>query len=272
MNDIFKYGRVISVDDNMDGYRIKVHIRGVDASDFKTDDLPYAFPFLPKTFSTKPKIGEWVFIISQDGDYTKDRFWIGPIISQSHKIKSDTLTALSFLKSGIIAPDESPKKIKKNDGVNGEDDDTVMYGRDSTDVIAKPNEVQIRAGKTLDGKTLNTTNPAYIQTKYNKSLEESTVNVVADKINLLTHKGTQDFSLITPNSLINDETYAKILEKAHQLPYGDILVEFIKLFLTAFYNHVHPYNGMKPDLTQKELKKLIDFDLNTILSNNVRID
>ena len=44
----------------------------------------------------------------------------------------------------------------------------------------------------------------------------------------------------------DDEAMAKILEKAHKLPYGDVLCDFFSLFLKMYMSHVHPYPGMQP--------------------------
>ena len=85
INNIFKYGTVVSSNDEFDGDRVKVHIKGIDPQKYKLDEIPYSFPLIPKTFYVKPKMGETVLVFSQDGSFNSDRFFIGPIISQPPK-------------------------------------------------------------------------------------------------------------------------------------------------------------------------------------------
>lgn len=271
-NILFKFGTVIDTTDYSDGDRIRVYIRGVDPSDYTKEKIPYAFPLIPKLIHIKPKIGETVLVFVQDGSYVSDRFWIGPVISQTHKLDIDTITALSFLNAGIIKPDIAPSTNPKNKGVPMENDDVGLYGRGDSDIVIKPHEVRIRAGKTNDMIELNTTNQSYVQVKHNKENESGCVNIVADEINILSHKSEKNFNLNDNADLIKKEDYQKIIEKAHKLPYGDILIEFLQIFIKAMSTHVHAYHGLPPDLTQNELKKLLSYNLSDILAKNIRIN
>lgn len=269
---LFKYGNVIDVEDQFDGDRIKVHIKGIDPSSYELDEIPYAFPAIPKLLHIKPKIGETVLVFVQDGSYDSDRFYIGPIISQPHKLGYDTTTAMSFLNSGLIKPDKAPSTNKNNKGVPMGDDDIGLYGRGSSDIIIKQDEVRIRAGKSQDMIEFNTTNPTYVQVKQNPENDEGQINIIGDNINILSHKSKDGFKLNDPTNLIDEEEYKKILEKAHKLPFGDVLIDFLQIFIKAMATHVHAYNGLPADLTQNELKNLLSYDLNKILSQNVRIN
>lgn len=271
-NDIFKYGTVVDVVDDLDGDRVKVHIKGVDPSKFVLDDIPYAFPLLPKQFYIKPKIGESVLVFAQNGSFLDDRFFIGPIISQPDKMAYDSITGLAFLRAGLIRPGEAPSTEPENIGVQLDSNDVGIQGRGSTDIIVKSDEIRIRAGKSLDLRKLNRNNPSYIQVKYDRATSEGAINIVGDNINLLSHKGIKNYNLIDANNMITKEDYSKILEKAHQVPFGDKLVEILNIIINAFTTHVHAYHGLAPDLSQIELKKLIEYDLSKILSNNVRIN
>ena len=74
------------------------------------------------------------------------------------------------------------------------------------------------------------------------------------------------------NELITKEEYDNIIQKAHQLPFGDVLIDFLKILVKAFSNHVHAYPGLPPDLTQIEVKKLLEYEMDKILSKNIRIN
>lgn len=272
ITSLFKYGTVVSVDDEFDGDRVKVYIKGVDPIKYTLDEIPYAFPILTKLFYSKPKIGEVVICFTQNGSFDDDRFYIGPIISQPHKINNDTLSPLAFLNAGLIKPDIAPSTNPNNAGVQFDNEDVGIQGRESTDIVVKPNEIRIRAGKTLDMRTLNKENPSYLQIKYDKLSNESSVNIVSDNINLLSHKGIDRFNVVDSNDLITDEEYTKILNKAHQLPFGDKLMELLNILIKAFSSHVHAYPGLPPDLSQIELKNLLEYNLDSILSKNIRIN
>ena len=73
------------------------------------------------------------------------------------------------------------------------------------------------------------------------------------------------------DDLISDQTMNEIIEKAHQLPYGDILIEFLEIFRKAFISHVHPYPGLPPCSTD-DVIKTTSYNLKDILSENIRIE
>lgn len=100
--------------------------------------------------------------------------------------------------------------------------------------------------------------------------ENSTINLVANKINILSHK-TNNFKLTDPNYTISPQEQQKIDEKAHPLVYGDKLIEFINLVKEFIVSHVHPYNGMSP-VKSDTVQKILNFDLNQIINENIRIN
>jgi len=269
---IFKFGKVVSVSDDLDGGRIRAYVKGVDSVNYKLTDIPFAMPLIPKMLHIKPKVGETVFILTQSGSFDHDRFWIGPIISQPHKMGYDSVTAEAFLNGGVIGPEKAPSTIPENRGVQPEDGDVAIVGRGSTDIIQKDNEIRIRAGKSLDLKVLNKLNPSYIQVKHDLASGKGQINIVSDNINLLSHDSLTKFNLSDPDSLITDKEFQKIILEAHALPYGDILIKFLEVFKNAFTTHVHAYNGLPPDEEQVEVKKMINFDMNEFLSKNIRIN
>lgn len=271
MNSFFKYGIVIDVIDNLDGDRVRVYIRGVDPPNYKKEDIPFAFPLIPKHIYLKPRIGETVMVFTQDGDMADDRFWIGPLISQPNKLDYDNITGNAFLKTGLISPGIPPSKDPENDGVQLSNEDIGIQGRGSTDISLKANEVRVRAGKSFNLRKLNSKNPTYMQLKFDNSKNEGIVNLVSNKINLLTHNGEGTFSMADKNELISSEELKKISEKAQSMPYGDFLVEFLNIIVKAITTHVHAYHGLNPDLTQIELRKLLEYDTNKILSKNIKI-
>ena len=86
----------------------------------------------------------------------------------------------------------------------------------------------------------------------NTDTKTSVVNVVANKINLISHNGEHTFDLTNPKGLITDDEQKEINSKAHPLVYGDKLVEFLDLLRKYVDLHVHPYNGL-PNPSQIKL-------------------
>jgi len=287
---IFYYGKVVSNIDELGANRIKVRISGVD--DILTNnDLSFSFPMIQKYVHIVPQIGETVMVFIPDVKNPHiDRLYLGPIISQPQMLKGDSelFSSDSALDSGIKAPRPSPDTIPENKGVYPNVNDIAIQGRNNSDFILKDGEALIRAGQyepTELGEipNFNKVNPAYLQLKFDVILKQGTenkteergsvANVVANKINLLTHKdGSPRFTLYDQESTISDEEIQKIIEEAHPLVFGDTLIEYLKLQRAAFINHVAPYPGMKPqDLSgSNHIDKYLEFDLNSILSKNVR--
>jgi len=286
--DFISIGRVESVDDESDAGRIIVSIKGVD--DKKSDEqkeTTLAFPLLPKHLQVMPKVGEAVFVLKlnlNDTNYV-DRYWIGPIISQPQKLNLDPFffTAKAALPSGSVALAPSPSMKPEAKGIFPDKKYISIQGRNNSDIIFKDNEVLIRAGQHKIGTKLvfNNDNIGYFQVKYNAPISDKSneaaktytvANIVAEKINLLTYKGTKNFNMANNNNLIDDAEMSRIINEAHALPYGDILVDFLEIARRFMKTHYHPYSGLPPTELSPEYNNLTKFDLKTINSKNIKID
>jgi hypothetical protein len=98
----------------------------------------------------------------------------------------------------------------------------------------------------------------------------SVINMVAEKINLLSHKSAFNFNLTDPEQMITPEIQLEINSKAHPMVHGDTLYEFLTLVKQYILTHVHPYAGLPadPDEIVQEIRK---YDLNNLLDKNIRI-
>lgn len=106
-----------------------------------------------------------------------------------------------------------------------------------------------------------------VRLEKNSGKKSSVINLVANRINLLSHDGNT-FNLTDPKSLITDEEQEKINNIAHPLVYGDTLVEFLQLIKQYVISHVHPYHGLPAD-PSTTTTDVIRFDLNRILNKNI---
>jgi hypothetical protein len=301
-----KFGEVVSIDDAFGTGRIKVRIKGSQSTGgddgILNSDLPYAFPMIPKHILVTPKIGEavWVFVFDRNKQHV-DRLYIGPIISQLPKLNKDDakLSAMAGFSFGVMKPNTNVDTIPLLKGVFPNKEDISIQGRYNTDITQKNNEIVLRAGK-FETAPISKQNPfpfqfnartqAYIQIKNDVIISApdsetkdkgSVTNIVANKINLITHKeGSPRFNVTDQNGLITDDELAKILDEAHQVPFGDVLIEYLKLLKEALFAHVHNGNGNPAtDLASSGNKQaLATFksraeDLEkSMLSKNIRIN
>ena len=87
---------------------------------------------------------------------------------------------------------------------------------------------------------------------------------------------TQDTNVsdsITDNKeLVKSSEADNIMDKLHQVPKGDTLIEFLEVMRQALLLHVHPWLGMEQCGDHGGyINKLKDYDLQSLLSDHVRI-
>jgi hypothetical protein len=270
--DIFSQGVVVDITDEFDGMRIRVRIPNID-NKIENADLPYVFPMLPKFFYILPKIGESVnvFIPNPNKPYN-NRYWMGSIISQFQTLSNDPyyFSALSLTDNRISNPKEGVKKIPSAKGLYPTDPNIIaILGRDNTDMVLKPRDLTLRAGKhDIDNNlSLNTKNPAYLKLRMSDNGQDTYSTLYGDNVYLLSHKGVNRVKSI----LESDDDFLKLVEKTHPLTKGDKVVEFFTLLKNAVLTHVHGYAGKNAD-DSNFITKLKEFDINSILSNNIRIN
>ena len=92
------------------------------------------------------------------------------------------------------------------------------------------------------------------QESKDKDEYESSINLFADKINLLSRNSDKFIGNIDKKEMISEEMMNKILEECHPLIYGDYLVTFLKKFMQVFLNHTHPYSMLPPALNANDLQ------------------
>lgn len=279
-----------------DGLRVRAEFEGTDFQS-ETKDIPWAFPLLPKTFQSIPKVGEAVIILYYDGN-NGQRYYIGPIISQPQfNTFAKKKNATSLLKPNESAPLE---RISDNSNTNGsfpKSSDVAVIGRGSEDVIlrydddTKKSEIQLRTGIRAEATNesnpnmigniiFNGTDPAYIQMKYKKGLStkqdheaNSIINMVANRINIMSNKDDNiAHNLRDQEDMIADDKMDEIMDNLHQVPMGDKLVELLKIIKGCIMHHVHPWAGMEQcGDWGGYITKLDGYDIDSILSKYVRI-
>ena len=297
---VIRLGEVVDINDEYEGSRIKVRLD--QDNGIQTKDLPYAFPLLPKTLQSVPKVGEAVLVIlSRLGNKNSQRYYIGPLISQpqylyEEKFNNGRGTSNSLIQGSVSKPIETIAHYNEPKGAFPDKNDIALLGRKSEDIVLKDGEIDIRCGirgaKLFDNATVGQSNeetglkgdvvfnnqsPAYLQLKFkrglckgNKQVADSVINLVADKINIISHKDAENFPLTDQHELIKENEIDDIMSKLHQLPYGDLLVDALSKFRKALQNHVHSYPGLPP-VSCEYMVSALGVDLDKILSEHVRI-
>lgn len=285
---IIRLCEVLSVEDDSEGLRIKVRIDPDDDNIKYIEDLPYTFPLLPKMLHVNPKVGECVMVIlSTQGDTSGNRYFIGPLISQAYMMNYDPFkfSSRSLLEGQqVVRPLPNPRQNPSNNGTLPDREDIAIEGRQNSDIILKNDELRLRCGfkreplaKPENTLSFNDVDLGYIQMRYKKLKDKkgnefsSVANIVADRINLLTHDSINYFDTTDPTSLITDESLLNILENAHPLPFGDLLIDFLQKLIKIFKDHSHPF-PMDPPCFSRLEKETLATDLTKYLSQGVRIN
>ena len=290
---LVRLAKVLSVKDIADGDRIKVRLLPEDAGK-ETEVIDNVLPIIPKLLHIKPKVGEMVLILTaQATDGNSQRYYFGPVISQKNHMYYEPYEkeATSLYKGSTVSPEQAQDMIPETNGAFPKDEDISLEGRKNTGIQLTDDDVRIKAGvKVVKPGTnnreiqFNTKNPAYVKLKFNDEQQhtnkgkeyQSTALVVADKINLIGTDSNlvaenKEIKITDPDDLVTDDAMKAIIDKAHQLPYGDILVDFLKLLRTAILTHVHPFSGTPPSIVGTPLETVQNYDMNKLLSDSVRI-
>ncbi len=290
---ILRMCTVESVDDSAGALRIKVRIPYFDPSydeDPEMKRIPFCFPLLPKMLHINPKVGEMVLVILvEQGSIQGDRFFVGPIVSQDYYLeKCNSYIDATSLFQGLHAfpPQENPSINADNEGTIPDRDDIAIRGRNNSDLILKKNEMRLRCGfkkysestEIKNSLNFNKEDIAYLQMKYFPNGKKdgfgkynSVANIVADRINLLSHDGKPNYNLNDKQYLIDEETQESIQNTAHPLIYGDTFMFYLKQLIKIFVEHEHPFPKMPPSLMANEVDTL-NSDLNEFLSKTIKIN
>ncbi len=252
------------------------------------DSIPWSLPLQPKFLVTNPQVGESVLIIIPDKKNDKlERFYIGPFISQPQFLSNDgrikgILTGKRGTFNGLYA---YSKAWFKNNGarLGGEfsesnwsvyaDDprdpnDIGLNGRGNEDIVLrsseKYDEVLLRVNKynNKNNKILNLKNPGYISvvsykdiggptpiTKSESLKNTTSVNIVGDRINLISHNGSHKGKPKEGDAIIlkSSKPEKKLnMEQnfLHPTVYGDVLWEVLRKLVVWVENHKHSGGGV----------------------------
>lgn len=266
--NILQIGKVISVNDEFDASRIKVRIKGLDDG-VKDENLPWCTPLTPLFFYNLPQEGEAVKILLGDTSKKQSkREWIGPIITQFQNLKKEGyISATANRDYGLTSLDKGVSKVPDALGLYPDKGDIAILGRDNVDIVLKPKSLLLRIGRheLNDVIKRNLKNPAYISLRMDAD-NTTVVDIVADKINLISHKGKPQFS-----TNITEADHTNINKNAFYMVKGDILKEFLELIKDFAVNHLHPAE-LPPNPGVGRITEIGNFDISAMLSTAIQIN
>ena len=302
---LIRFAEVLQIEDNLEtasnneitrnsfGRRIKVRFFE-DKQNLNPNDLPWVWPLLPKHLQIIPKVGEMVMVFFQNIDGVQgNRFYMGPIISQDYYLNhGGKYEALSLLQGLSTKPLCHPMGNSKNDGTYPDSDTIAIQGRGDSAMWLKDEELRLMCGHKTQWKnqaTVERVDPGslvfnkkslgYIQLKFDKFRDKknntfnSVINVVADRINLISHNGAETIGDVKVNDqkeLMNKTSIENFATEGESMVYGDKLIGFLEQFRKIFADHTHHWLYDLQVISEKDA----DFwnkDLNELLCKSIKL-
>ncbi len=303
---------VRTVEDQAGFNRIKAEIVEIDRNgniipgkdrNIPKERLPICIPLITEFFHARTQVGECVLLIAENpSEITSPRFYLGPLILsqiklnyQSYQESIPIFNSGSFNTSNNFSGPTLQGQIKQA-SVLPTQSEIALQGREDADVVLRPREVEMRAGKFKLNSTseLNNDTPCRLQLKqidYNpyttgirsadQKLSEtfvpySQINIEASNINLISNEGKfREFNNNTEENKSNPrlKDYGDIACKLHPAVFGDELIVILKLILQYLLTHIH--TPQSPPLTNNISTQLEPYlnsgKMNDLISNVVRL-
>jgi hypothetical protein len=269
-NKVMYEGEVVSIIDPSGQGGIRVRITPLDNNIPDDSNIPYSYPLLSRILCITPQKGEIVNVTIPDEKSPQiGRKWAGPIIPQ--------LDDIDFASKHIVQRSNPKKNVDlypEAKGVYPNPEDVGLLGRENTDILLKPREIVLRAGKHVVGNKLqlNIKNPATHTLLFEEvddilNPTRSMQILLADKIALISHDGQPKYRAAN----LDKTDREKIIADAHPMVRGDVLVKILEIYRQAIVNHIHPYDKMQPD-NSSGIPTLQEQDLETMLQKNLLIN
>jgi hypothetical protein len=274
--------RIISLDDNGNP-------SGGRDRDTPTESLPFCVPMIPNHFHIVPLVDEMVYIILENpSDNSAPRYYIGSQINSPFKLKFQSYEeANRVFKNTEFNLNKNQDATLSSTEIFPRIGDIALQGRTDADLILRPREVFLVAGKFKKGTTdLNTNNPSNFQliqkenTAENESGDKliqsySQANLTSSNINIYSVLGKFRAAGIAGFELNeNLKSFGETANALHPAVFGDELIKLLDLIVRVLLNHIH--TPQLPLVLSPESDELSAYsvkgDLQRIISNHIRIN
>lgn len=274
--------RIISLDENGND-------NGGRDRDTLDEELPFCVPMMPNHFHIIPIEGEMVYILLENpSDNSAPRYYMGSQINSPFKLKFQ-----SYEEANRVFKNTDFNLNKNKDGnldtaiTIPRIGDIALQGRTDADLILRPREVYLVAGKFDKGTSnINKTTPSNLQLvqlenpNKNEDGDElipiySQANLTSSNINIYSVRGKFRDNDIG-NFEINEElkSFGELANTLHPSVFGDELIKLLDLIIKVLLTHIH--TPQSPLLSTPESDIIssytVDGNLQRIISNHVRIN
>ena len=255
--------------------------------DTPDNELPFCVPMMPNHFHIIPLIDEMIYVFLENPeDNSAPRYYIGSQINSQFKLKfqeyNEANEVFSYTDFNL-----NPNKDNNLQAFSAlpKEGDIALQGRTDSDLILRPREVFLVAGKFQKGTLdINTETPSSIQIIQQENDEDvnpdllprySQINSTSTNINIYSHRGRfRDSSLASFEINEDLNSFGELAQTLHPAVFGDELIKVLDLIIKVLLNHIH--TPQKPALSFPELNELssytIDGNLQRIISNHIRIN
>lgn len=290
---------VVNVDDPAEQNRIVARIISLDEEgnpkggrdrDLPDGQLPFCIPLVPEFVHVRPLVGEMVIVILENPtDNSAPRYWMGPVITSKLKLKfqsykdSDTIFRYTdfFGEQKLNNQPQAALAIPKQA-------DIALQGRDDADIILRPREVYISAGKFIENSfDINENAPCNIQLKQfdevprteggDETVSYSQQNFQSNNLNLYSPFGKfRDAERGKEIESTNQdlEYLGQLANSLHPVPFGDNLIELLDLMVRVILNHIH--TPQEPLVETEDSQALEAFTLEgrlqELISKHIRVN
>ncbi len=290
---------VVSVDDPAEQNRIVARIVKLDENDrvvggrdrdVPDRQLPFCNPLVSEFVHVRPLVGEMVIVILENpSDNSAPRYWMGPVITSKLKLKYQSYAdAESMFKYTDFFSDIKLQNKGASSLVIPRQADIALQGRDDADLILRPREVFISAGKFIENSfEINEISPCNIQLKQfdNVPIREgsddkvtfSQQNLKSNNINIYSPFGKfrEPERGAEIESTNDDLKYlGELANSLHPTVFGDELIVLLDLLVRVTLNHIHtPHVKLvETDDSNALSEYTIEGKLQDIISKFVRIN
>lgn len=272
--------RIISLDN-------EGNINGGRDRDTPDNQLPLCIPMIPNHFHIVPLVDEMVYVILENPtDNSAPRYYIGSQINSQYKLKfQQYVEANRVFKKTSFNLNKDKDTDPKASTIFPKEGDIALQGRNDSDVILKPREVFLVAGKFDKGtNNLNITSPGSFQLvqKENDTTNDETLiprysqtNITSSNINIYSHLGKfRDENLAQFEVNEDLKSFGDLAGTLHPAVFGDELIKLLDLIVRVMLNHIHtPHLPLLSTPESQELSQYtIEGSLQNIISNYVRIN
>lgn len=272
--------RIINLDENE-------NVTGGKDRDITDDNLKMCIPLMPQFMFVRPQIGEMVFIIMENPyDDAAVRYYIGPIINTKTKLRyqsyADAVKIFDYTPFSVNAQTQKDPRISS---LFPTDADVALQGRNDADLLLRPREAYMVAGKfKLNTLEPNTETPSFLQMGQkdnvnppNKGLltSYSQANFVSTNINIYSPIGKFRGKELQAYEKNDDlKSFGDLANSLHPMVFGDELVKLLDLMIKAILTHIHtPQKPLVPTQLSDDLKQYtVDGNLQNLLSKYLRIN